>query len=112
MQFQRLIETTYDAQTVDSNEQSAVIDAPSAWTVAYVTVASSASSPVGTAIQIQGSIDNANWVNLGSAVNVTGNGVFGVSIADAGYRYYRLSYTRSSGSYVATTSVLAKGYTV
>lgn len=107
--FREYARTTYDALTVDGAKQSTAIDASAARVVTYVVVASSASTPSGTDIQVQGSLDNSNWFDLGSSDTVSGNGVFSVSIVDAAYKFYRLSYTHSSGSYVATTSVIAKG---
>jgi hypothetical protein len=109
--LQRIVDKVEAALTVNAALQTTAVKAPEATYVAFQVVASASSSPVGTAIQVQGSIDGTNFANLGSAVNVTGNGAFMVAISgsDCAYKHYRLSYTRSSGSYVATTSVLFKG---
>ncbi len=106
-----LIEITYSAVTIDSAKQTASINCSHAEHVAYVVVATSSSSPVGTTLQIQGSLDDVNFVNLNGTVSVTGNGAFTITLtpANTSYKFYRLSYARSSGSYIATTSVLAKG---
>ena len=102
---------TYGAVTINSAQNSTAIYAPGAEHVAYLVVASAASSPVGTTITIQGSIDNTNWAALSSAISVTGNGAFSVDLTtkQCSYIYYRLAYARSSGSYVATTTALTKG---
>jgi hypothetical protein len=102
---------TYEANTINTAKNTAAIYCPSAEHVSYVVVASSASSPVGTTLIIQGSNDGTNFTGLSTAVTVTGNGVFtaNLSAASVAYLYYRLAYARSSGSYVATTSVCAKG---
>lgn len=109
MGLKRLIEETYDALTIDSAKTSASQDAGEASHIAYSVVASSASSPTGTAIQLQGSLDDTNFFDIGSAVNVTADGAYSVASSALAYRYYRLSYSRSSGSYIATTSILLKG---
>jgi hypothetical protein len=105
----RLIDTVYANVTVDGAKQTAAVECPEAETLCYQVLASAASSPSGTTIQIQGSLDGTNWTALGSAVSVTGNGVFASTETTCAYRYYRLAYARSSGSYVATTRILAKG---
>jgi hypothetical protein len=106
-----LIQERYANLTIDSAKQTAAVFSPKAEHIAYVVVASSASSPTGTTLQIQGSIDGDNWANLNSTVSVTGNGTFTINLsqANASYSYYRLSYARTGGSYVASTTVLAKG---
>ena len=104
----RLVETTYAALTIDGAKQTTAIDAIEAETICYQVVASSASSPVGTTIQIQGSLDGTNWTALGSAVTVSGNGTFASVETTCAYRYYRLAYARASGSYSATTKLLVK----
>jgi hypothetical protein len=108
---QSLIEKTLDALTIDSAKTTDTLECPQAATICFVTVASAASSPVGTTIQAQGSLDGTNFKALDSAVSVTGNGTFGVNLTgiNAAFRYYRLAYAWTSGSYVATTSILFKG---
>lgn len=97
------------ALTVDGAKTGAGVDCSLASSVLFVTVATSASSPVGTTLQLQGSRDNVNFENIGSATSVTGNGTFSVSIAVPLHVYYRVTYARSSGSYVANTYVVLKG---
>jgi hypothetical protein len=101
----------YQDNTIDSAKQTAAVYAPLAEHIAYVVVASSASSPIGTTLQIQGSLDGENWVNLGNTVTVTGNGTFTISLsaANASYIWYRLYYARTGGSYVASTRLVTKG---
>lgn len=105
----RIAEETYGNLTIDSAKNTVSIDSAGGDTLTYMVVASAASSPTGTNIQIQGSLNNVDWSNIGSATSVTGNGTFFQSASALAFRYYRLSYTRSGGSYVATTSVLLKG---
>lgn len=109
--MQVLIVKKYDNVTIDSAKATEAVYAPQAEHIAFVVTASSASSPVGTTIQIMGSIDGTNFAALNGTVNITGNGVFtiNVSAANASYLYYKLAYARSSGSYVASTSILVKG---
>lgn len=109
MEIVRIVEKTYDPLTVNAALNTESLDSVQADTITYQVVASAASAPTGTAIQIQGSLNSVDWLNLGTSTSVTGNGVFFSSISGLAFRYYRLSYTRSSGSYVATTSVLLKG---
>lgn len=107
----RLIEKTEANQTVDGAKNSASYDVAGIGgdSIAFVVTASSSSSPTGTTVQLQGSLDDTNWVNVGSAVSVTGDGSFSVSQDRPPYRYYRVALAHSSGSYVATTKVLVKG---
>lgn len=77
--------------------------------IAFVMVASAASSPNTASIQLQGSIDGTNYVNVGSSVSVAANGVFTVEKDRPTLRYYRVAYAIASGSYTSTLSVLVKG---
>lgn len=106
-----LVLKTYDALTVNAALNTDATYAPNGEKVSYMVVASGASSPTGTTIAIQGSLDGTNFATLTSAISVTGNGTFLVenSAAHCSYIYYRLTYARSSGSYVATTTVCVKG---
>ena len=108
---QNLIQKTLTAVTINAATTTASFDCSQADTICFVVVASAASSPVGTTIQAQGSLDGTNFKALDSAVSVTGNGTFAVHLngANAAFRYYRLAYAWTSGSYLATTSVLFKG---
>lgn len=42
--------------------------------------------------QLQGSLDGVNFFNLGSAINITANGVQSVYAEPVYYKYYRMSY--------------------
>ncbi len=101
----------YAPITVNAATNSTATYAPLAVSVAYVVVASASSSPVGTTIIIQGSIDGTSYAALTTAVTVTGDGVFTAYLTpgQCSYKYYRLAYARTSGSYVATTSTYTKG---
>ena len=105
-------EAVDSALTIDSAKNGTAVEvnakgAPQ--TVAFVVTASAASSPTGTTIQLAASLDNTNWILLGSTVSVTGNGSFTVSDDRPKYKYYRIAYARSSGSYVANTQACVKG---
>jgi hypothetical protein len=109
----RLIDTTEAPQTVNTTLFSASYDtAGNVAGFAATVVASSASSPTGTTVKIQGSLDGTNWHDLSTntadaITTVTGNGIFGVHLnqQQTVHRYYRLQYNRSSGSYIATTTL-------
>jgi hypothetical protein len=103
--------TQYAAETVNAEKFTDPIYAPNAEHVVYFTVASAASSPTGTTLQIQVSLSGSTWVDVGTATSVTGNGNFTVflSQAQSSFMWYRLKYTRASGSYVATTQAVFKG---
>lgn len=107
--LKRLIEKTYDALTVDEAAQTEAINVDKGHYLVYVVVVTDESSATGTTIQLQASLDGVNFVDHGSAVTVDGNGTFAVTKNNLPYKFYRLAYTHSSGSYVATTSVLVKG---
>lgn len=110
--IKRLIEEIYANVTIDGAKTTETIDVAEGSSIAFVTTASSSSSPTGTSIQLQGSLDGTNFFAIGSAVDVTTDASYTVSATGLAYRYYRLSYAWSSGSYVATTSVLVKGESV
>jgi len=109
--MKRLVNTTLAPLTIDAAKQSASFYCPMGQSAAVVVIASAASTPVGMTFQFQGSLDNINFVNLDSAVTVVANGVFAQALlpSSCSYLFYRVSYLRSSGSYIATTSILIKG---
>lgn len=107
--LQLLADVSLAPVTIDAAKATAAITVGKGRTIAFQVVASSASTPTGTTLQIQGSLDGTNWFNDGSAVSVTGDGALGISKDTLPWLYYRLSYTRSSGSYVATTRYVIKG---
>jgi len=105
-----LVEKLVDpALTVDGAKSGAWVDVSGCDSIAFVTVASASATPVGTTLQLQGSLDKTNVIAVGSTTSVTGNGAFAVGADRPLYKWYRVSYARSSGSYVANTYVLAKG---
>lgn len=101
------------AVTVDGAKTGATFSLDNAKYFSVVTVASGSSTPTGTTIQVSVSNDGTNWVALGSAVSVTGNGSFAIASADCSaalsYSYARIGYARSGGSYVANTRICLKG---
>lgn len=69
----------------------------------------SGTSPVGT-LQLQGSVNGANWFNVGSTVAVSGNtGSAQVTDANAGYNFARVLYTKTSGTGTLSGFAQAKG---
>jgi len=109
--MQLLVQQSLDAVTIDSAKNTIVFECPQAIYICFSVVASAASTPTGTTIQAQGSLDGVNFHVLDTAVTVTGNGNFAVHLTgiNVAFKYYRLAYARSGGSYVATTKVLFKG---
>lgn len=107
----RLAEKTYDAVSITAPTTSEWVDvgALGGDSISYVMVASSASTPNTASITLQGSNDRTNAVTVGSAVNVTTNGVLSLEKDRPTFRYYRVSYAIASGSYTSTLSVLVKG---
>ena len=109
---QRLVEKAYAPVTIDAAKTTESINCPEATTIAYSVVVSSASTPVGTTIQIQGSLNDVNFHALDTAVTISGGTISAtvhLSGTDCAFKYYRLSYGWTSGSYIATTHVLLKG---
>lgn len=106
-----LAQKTYDAVSITAPVNSATVDVGSLGgdSLCYVMVVTAASTPNTANITLQGSIDGTNWVAVGSAVNITTNGVQTLSIVDPVYRYYRVAFAIASGSYTSTLSVLVKG---
>jgi hypothetical protein len=107
--FSRLVEQTVESLSITEARNSPVVDVQSAESIVYVMVSTSASSPNTASIQLQGSLDQTSWVNVGSAVNVTTNAVHSVSEDRPKFRYYRVAYAIASGSYTSTLKCLAKG---
>lgn len=99
--------------TVDGAKTGATFPLSWAQSLAVVVTASSSSTPSGTTIQLSVSCDGVNWVSLGTAVSVTGDGSFAIAAADCvracDFYYGRILYARSGGSYVANTRIMTKG---
>lgn len=106
-----LIYDKYAAETIDTARFSVPIYCPDAQYLSYMVVASAQSSNTGTTITIQGSHDGVSFASLVTVVAVTVAGNYTVNLAALfpSYAFYRLAYARTSGSYVATTTVMAKG---
>lgn len=60
-------------------------------------------------VQLQASNDGVNFVNQGSATNVTSATSFFIEDVDITYRYARLSLTKTTGSANFKIDVVAKG---
>ena len=107
----RLIEQQIESTSITGARNSASVDVAGVGgdSVAFVVVASAASTPGSATITLQGSLDDTNFVAISSAVSVTGNGTFSVAADRPLYRYYRVAYAITSGSYTSTLKVLVKG---
>lgn len=83
-------------------QHTPIISVECAWT---------GTSPVGT-VQLQGSVSGSAYFNVGSTVAVSGNsGTVQVSDANAGYNFFRVLYTKTSGTgTMAAAQAQAKGF--
>lgn len=63
----------------------------------------------GGTIKLQGSNDGTNWVDIGSATNVTADGNVGLSLDRPTYSYIRPYITLTAGHITASVQVLVKG---
>lgn len=61
-------------------------------------------------VQLQISNDNVNWVDSGSAVNVTAATSFFIEKSDVSYKYARLKLTKTSGGFTFKVIYNSKGY--
>lgn len=77
--------------------------------IGFIMALSSPSSPVGTSIQLQGSIDGTTYVAVGSTVPVAAAGTYTVGTDRPLFRYYRVAYALTTGSYNAVLMCLVKG---
>ncbi len=107
----RLIEVTEDAQSITTTAYSDWYDIGGQGVdcLSFVCVASASSTPVGATLQLQGANDQAYPVSVGSTVAVSGDGNFAVEKDRPVYKWYRIKYAISTGSYTSTLEVLGKG---
>jgi hypothetical protein len=63
----------------------------------------------GATVTLQKSNDKSNWSNEGSAVAISASGSVWVEKDRPGFRWARLQYTLTAGSYAAVPKVLVKG---
>ena len=75
---------------------------------AHVIVASG--SGFNATAQLQGSNDNTNWANVGSAATISTDGNYMIEDADIPYYYSRVSVVVSGGSATLTIFHSAKGH--
>lgn len=107
----RLIEKTLDAVTVEETTESEWVEVgpEGCDSIVFVVAVTESDTPVGAGLQLQGSIDQTNVVDIGSPVAVTEDGVLSIEKDRPVFNYYRLSYEIDTGSYLVNTTVLAKG---
>ena len=99
---------------VDGAKSGTAIDVSSfgPLTIAVQLVLTSASTPSGITAILQGSLDGTNYFDVGSSINLTGNGVQKLTATSVEYKYYRVTYARSSGSIVSTERFMVYGETI
>ena len=78
-------------------------------TLAVQLVLTSASTPGSITAILQGSLDGSNYFDVGSSINLTGNGVLKLTATSVEYKHYRVTYARSSGSIVSTETFMVYG---
>ena len=90
--------------TVDGAKSGTAVDVSpfGPLTLAVQLVLTSASTPSGITAILQGSLDGTNFFDVGSSINLTGNGVLKLTATSVEYKHYRVTYARSSGSIVST----------
>lgn len=71
-------------------------------------VAAWTGSPVGT-LQLYGSVDQLQYIPMGTAVAVSGAGNYGWDVVETGFQFFQLVYTKNSGSGTLAVSFGAKG---
>lgn len=107
----QLVQTIVESKSITAPVKSPAIDVGSAGgdSIAFVMVASAASTPGTATIQLEASLDGANYVTVGSTVSVSANGVYSLEKDRPAFKWYRVAYAIASGSYTSTLSVLVKG---
>lgn len=107
----RLLEKTVETLEISTARKSPSVDVAGVGgdSIAFVMVVTGASTPGTASISLEGSLDDTSFVTIGSAVNVTANGVLSLSTDRPVFRHYRVSYAIASGSYTSTLKVLVKG---
>lgn len=79
------------------------------WAFGYSICASTTGAPVGT-LKLQASVDNTTFVDIdGSSVSISASGNSFWNVTDVMYGYFRLVYTRTSGTGTLTGEILYKG---
>ena len=81
-------------------------------TVAVQTSVTAVSSPVGTAIQLQGSLDGVNYFNVGSSQAVSIVAEYCLVDTAPAYAFYRLQYARTTGTFTVSARFFVYGQAV
>lgn len=99
--------------TVDGAKSSVSVDVSKfgPQTLAVQLVLTAASTPGSITATLQGSLDGTNFFDVGSPVNLTANGVVKLTATSVEYKFYRVTYARSSGSIVSTERFMVYGAT-
>lgn len=71
-------------------------------------VVTAASSPGTASVKLQASNDNTNWVDVGSATNITTNTTILLEDTDVSYAFLRVTFAIASGSFTAEVIVSGK----
>ncbi len=109
----RLVEGILETKSITAPVKSPITDVGGKGgdSISFTMVASAASTPNTATIQLEGGnmATMADFVAVGSAVTVSANGNFSLTLDRPTFRYYRVGYAIASGSYTATLRVLVKG---
>lgn len=97
--------------TVDGAKSGTSVDvsAYGPLTIAVQLVLTDSSTPGSITATLQGSLDGTNYFDVGSSINLTGNGVLKLTATSVEYIHYRVTYARSSGSIVSTERFVVYG---
>lgn len=99
------------AVTVDGAKSGTAVDVGSygPLTIAVQLVLTSASSPSGITAILQGSLDGTNYFDVGSSISLSANGAQKLTASTVEYKFYRVTYARTSGSIVSTERFMIYG---
>lgn len=101
------VEASLSGQTLASSATGTSVDVREASHIAIQPVASG-SSILGS-VQMQGSLDNSNWGNIGSAINIASANLIPVDLSSfAGIPYMRANFTNASGVGSLTLNISKK----
>jgi hypothetical protein len=107
--FTQGVQPLVSLTNVSATGPGSVLDAVSCRGNAVMTVTTSAGVTAGS-VQMQGSLDNTNWANVGSAISTTtASTTTAVTATSQFYRYYRANVVTSITGGSITASIGANG---
>jgi hypothetical protein len=99
--------------TIDATEQSTGVDVSKYGpTSVAIQISVSAQSSANFTAQLAGSLDGTNYFVLGSTQNITANGEIAFSDTAPAWRFYRINFVRTGGSFTAAIRTFVYGETV